>query len=92
MSKMISDDEPTNSPQRSWTDRWVDIEPAQVPLAERWVDIAPVVPPISRSSPDPELRVIMFVLVFIVLTLTLTIIQVRFRVLRGANEGDHAAA
>jgi hypothetical protein len=93
MSRMIPDDEPVQtSVQGSWTDRWVDIEPTQLPLAARWVDIAPVTPAISRSTPDPELRVMMFVLVFIVIALTLTIIQVRFRALRGPDEGDHIVA
>lgn len=105
MSQMTADDEPVRSPvqapvqvplqrfaQRAWADRWVDIEPAQLPLADRWVDIAPVTPPPSRSVPDPELRMMVLGLVFIVIALMLAIIQVLFGAARGAVERDEAVA
>lgn len=101
MSQMRPDDEPVQAPvqapaqrvvQRSWADRWVDIEPAPLPLAERWVDIAPVTPSPSASAPDPELRMMVMGLVFIVVALMLAIIQVLFGAARGAGEGDQAVA
>ncbi|HUN96484.1 MAG TPA: hypothetical protein VMU69_09625 [Bradyrhizobium sp.] len=105
MSQMMADDEPVRGPvqapvqaplqklaQRSWADRWVDIEPAQLPLSDRWVDIAPVTPPPSRSAPDPELRMMVLGLVFIVVALMLAIIQVLFGAARGAAERDEAVA
>jgi hypothetical protein len=93
MSRMTADDEPMQtSVQGPWTDRWVDIEPIQLPLAARWVDIAPVTPPLSKSAPDPELRMMVLVLVFIVIVLTLAMIEVLFRVARGADEEDQAVA
>jgi hypothetical protein len=80
MSKMIvPDDEPVQAPvQGSWRDRWVDIEPTQLPLAARWVDIPPVTPPPNESASDPELRMMMSVLALIVITLTLAIVKVLF--------------
>jgi hypothetical protein len=99
MSEMLPDDEPAPAPlqplpvERSWADRWVNIEPAQVSLAERLVDVDPVTPPpLSNSAPDPELRMMVAGLVFIVVTLMLAILQVLFRAARGPGEGDQAVA
>jgi hypothetical protein len=93
MSKMLPDDKPARTAvQRSWTDRWVDIEPIELSLAARWVDIAPVTPPLSKSAPDPELRMMVLGLAFIVIALTLAMIQVLFRAFRGAGEKDRALA
>ncbi len=93
MSKMMPDDKPARTAvQRSWTDRWVDIEPIELSLAARWVDIAPVTPALSKSAPDPELRVMVLGLAFIVIALTLAMIQVLFRAFRGAGEKDRAIA
>ena len=90
VSKMIPDDEPVQTAvQTPWVDRWVDIEPTQLPLVARWVDIVQVTPP-PLSAPNPEPRGV--VLVFITITLTLAIIEVLFRVARGADKEDRAAA
>jgi hypothetical protein len=101
MSQMAADDEPVQAPvhapvqrfaQRAWADRWVDIEPAQLPLADRWVDIAPVTPPPSKSAPDPELRMMVLGLVLIVVALMLAILEVLFRAARGPGARDQAVA
>jgi hypothetical protein len=101
MSQMMADEEPVQAPvhapvqrllSRSWADRWVNIEPAQLPLADRWVDIPPVTPPLGKSVPDPELRMMVLGLVFIVIALMLAILEVLFRAARGAGAGDQAVA
>ncbi|HVX77936.1 MAG TPA: hypothetical protein VHB49_17515 [Bradyrhizobium sp.] len=91
MSKMMPEDEPVQAPvqapvivQGSWADRWVDIEPVQLPLSARWLDIAPVTPPPSKSVPDPELRIMVLALVSIVIALMLAMVEVLFRAARGA--------
>jgi hypothetical protein len=92
MSKMIPDDEPVQTAvQTPWVDRWVDIEPTQLPLVARRVDIAQVTPPLL-SGPNPEPRGVVLVLVFIAIALTLAIIEALFRVARGAHKEDRAAA
>lgn len=101
MSQMMPDDEPVQAPvqapvqrlvQRSWSDRWVDIKPATLPLAERWVDIAPIAPPPNTSASDPELRMMVLGLVLIVVALMLAIVQVLFGAACGAGERDQAVA
>jgi hypothetical protein len=77
---------------RSWSDRWVDIQPTQLPLAERWVDIAPIAPSLSKSAPDPELRMMVLGLVLVVVALMLAIIEVLFRAASGARDTDQAVA
>lgn len=101
MSQMAADEEPVQAAvhapvqrlaQRAWADRWVDIEPAHLPLADRWVDIAPVTPPLSKSAPDPELRMMVLGLVLIVVALMLAILEVLFRAARGPSARDQAVA
>ena len=93
MSKMMADDEPVSTPVHgSWKDRWVDIKPTELPLAARWVDIAPVTPALSKSAPDPELRIMVLALVFIVIALMLAMVEVLFRAARGPHRRDRAAA
>jgi hypothetical protein len=95
MSKMVADDEPAPPPvpaRGSWKDRWVDIKPTELPLAARWVDIAPVTPALSKSAPDPELRIMVLALVFIVIALMLAMVEVLFRAARGPHRRDRAAA
>jgi hypothetical protein len=91
MSEMLPDE---GTLQRSWVDRWVDIEPPP-PIASRWVDIAQVTPPpIIEPHPEPTVvpRGVMLVLVFVVLAMTLVIVEVLLRIARGANREDRAAA
>ena len=93
MSKMMADDEPVSTPVHgSWKDRWVDIKPTELPLAARWVEIAPVTPALSKSAPDPELRIMVLALVFIVIALMLAMVEVLFRAARGPHRRDRAAA
>jgi hypothetical protein len=93
MPKMMADDEPVSMPVHgSWKDRWVDIKPTELPLAARWVDIAPVTPALSKSAPDPELRMMVLALVFIVIALMLAMVEVLFRAARGPHRRDRAAA
>jgi len=77
--------------QTPWVDRWVDIEPTQLTLVARKDDIAQVTPP-PLSEPNPEPRGVVLVLVFIAIALTLAIIEVLFRVARGGDKEDRAAA
>lgn len=92
MSKMILDAEAAQPDvQTPWADRWVSIEPAESPLAERWVDIPQVTPP-PLVEPNPTPRGMVLVLVFILMMLTLAIIEVLFRIARGADKDDRAAA
>ena len=90
VSKMIPDDEPVQTAlQTPWVDRWVDIEPTQLTLVARKDDFAQVTPP-PLSEPNPEPRGV--VLVFFAIALTLATIEVLFRVARGADKEDRAAA
>jgi len=92
VSRMIPDDEPVQTAvQTPWVDRWVDIEPTQLTLVARKDDIAQVTPP-PLSEPNPEPRGVVLVLVFIAIALTLAIIEVLFRVARGGDKEDRAAA
>jgi hypothetical protein len=91
MSEMLPDEATL---QRSWVDRWVDIE-LPPPIASRWVDIAQVTPPpIIEPHPEPTVvpRGVLLVLVFIVLAMTLVVVEVLLRIARGANKEDRAAA
>jgi hypothetical protein len=91
MSQMLPDE---NTVQRSWVDRWVDIEPPP-PIVSRWVDIAQVTPPpIIEPNPEPRAvpRGVPLVLVFVILAMTLVIVEVLLRIARGANKEDRAAA
>jgi|ERR1700730_1141977 len=91
MSEMLPDGKTV---QRSWVDRWVDIEPPP-PIVSRWVEIAQVTPPpIIEPNPEPKVmpRGVLLVLVFVVMVLTLVILEVLLRIARGANNEDRAAA
>ena len=63
MSEMLPDEEPA---QTAWTDRWVHIEPPQIPIVARWVEIAQVTPAAvieSNVEPTITLRAVMMVIV-----------------------------
>jgi hypothetical protein len=78
MSKMLPEEE--KPVQTLWVDRWVDIEPAQLPIVPRRVDIVQVAPPIERD-PEPNVTLRGVVMVSITTALTLTIIPRRFNYL-----------
>jgi hypothetical protein len=91
MSEMLPDEKTV---QRSWVDRWVDIEPPP-PIVSRWVDIAQVTPPpIIEPNPEPKVvpRGVLLILVSVVMVLTLVILEALLRIARGANREDRAAA
>jgi hypothetical protein len=91
MSEMLPDE---NTVQRSWIDRWVNIEPPP-PIILRWVDIAQVTPPpIIESNPEPGgvPRGVLLVLVFVVMALALAIVEVLLRIARREGKEDRAAA
>lgn len=91
MSEMLPDE---NTVQRSWIDRWVNIEPPPL-IILRWVDIAQVTPPpIIEFNPKPRVvqRGVLLVLVFVVMALTLAIVEVLLRIARGDGKEDRAAA
>jgi hypothetical protein len=91
MSEMLPDE---NTVQRSWVDRWVNIEPPP-PIVSRWVDIAQVTPPpIIEPNPEPRIvpRGVVLALVFVVMALTLAIVEVLLRIERGDDKQDRAAA
>ena len=76
MSKMLPDEKtlPDEQPvQKTWGDRWVDIE--SPPIVSRWVDIAQVTPPPpvieAKSEPMVTLRGVMMVIIAITLTLAI---------------------
>ena len=78
MSKMPPNEEPVQKP---WINRWVDIEPAQLPMVERRADIAqradidqPV--PLPIRKPEPMVTPRGVVMVIIIITLTLAIVMV----------------
>jgi len=69
MLKTLPDEEPV---QKTWGDRWVDIE--SPPIVSRWVDIAQVTPPLvieAKSEPMVTLRGVMMVIIAITLTLAI---------------------
>jgi hypothetical protein len=78
MSKMLPEEE--KPVQTLWVDRWVDIEPAQLPIVPRRVDIVQVAPPIERD-PEPMVTLRGVVMVSITIALTLTIIPRQFNYL-----------
>ncbi len=58
--------------QKTWVNRWVDIE--SPPIVSRWVDIAQVPPPPvieAKSEPMVTLRGLMMVIIAITLTLAI---------------------
>ena len=75
MSKMLLDEKtlPDEEPvQKTWVNRWVDIE--SPPIVSRWVDITQVTPPPvieARSEPMVTLRGVMMVIIAITLTLAI---------------------
>jgi hypothetical protein len=84
MSKMPPNEEPAQKP---WINRWVDIEPAQLPMVERRADIAqradidqpvdinqPVPLPIRKPEPMVTPRGVVMVIIIIVLTLAVVMI------------------
>jgi hypothetical protein len=76
MSGMLPDEEPV---QTLWVDRWVEIEPPQLPIVARWVDIAQVAPPPSiERKPEPMVTPRGVVMVIIAIALTLAIVEVLF--------------
>ncbi len=69
ISKTLPDEEPV---QKTWVNRWVDIE--SPPIVSRWVDIAQVPPPPvieAKSEPMVTLRGLMMVIIAITLTLAI---------------------
>lgn len=83
MSAMLPEDKPVQTAvQTPWVDRWVDIEPPQLPIVARWVDILQIKPtPIIERKPEPMIspRTVVLVLVAIALALTLATIELLFR-------------
>ena len=78
MSKMPPNEEPV---QKSWVNRWVDIEPPQLPMVERRADIAepaditqPGPLPIRKPAPMVTPRGVVMVIIIILLTLAVVMI------------------
>jgi hypothetical protein len=78
MSKMPANEEPA---QKSWVNRWVDIEPPQLPMVERRADITQPVDitqpeplPIRKSEPMVTPRGVVMVIIIILLTLAVVMI------------------
>src|SRR3979411_226569 len=70
-SKMLPDEEPV---QKTWVDRWVDIE--SPPIVSRWVDIAQVTPPpVIEAKFEPMVTLRGLMMVIIAITLTLAIVE-----------------
>jgi hypothetical protein len=70
-SKMLPDEEPV---QKTWVDRWVDIE--SPPIVSRWVDIAQVTPsPVIEPKSEPMVTLRGMVMLIIAITLTLAIVE-----------------
>lgn len=64
----------------AWSDRWVDIEPTQIPILARWVDIDQVIPsPIAERKPERKIQPRGVIWVFIAIVLALAIIEILFR-------------
>lgn len=82
MSEMLLDDEPVQTTvQTPWADRWVDIEPSQLPLAMRRVDDVQVASPVNmeRKADPAVLSRGLIWFVFITIVLTIAIIEALFR-------------
>jgi hypothetical protein len=70
-SKMLPDEEPV---QKTWVDRWVDIE--SPPILSRWVDIAQVTPaPVIEPKSEPMVTLRGVVMLIIAITLMLAIAE-----------------
>ena len=70
-SKMLPDEEPV---QKTWVDRWVDIE--SPPIVSRWVDIAQVTPsPVIEPKSEPMVTLRGVVMLIIAITLMLAIVE-----------------
>jgi hypothetical protein len=63
--------------QTPWVNRWVDIEPPQLPIVTRWVDIVQVGPP-PIIEPEPMVTPRGVVMVIIAIALTLATVEVLF--------------
>jgi len=70
MSKMPPNEEPA---QKSWVNRWVDIEPPQLPMVERRADIAQ---PADIDQPEPMVTPRGVVMVIIIILLTLAVVMI----------------
>jgi hypothetical protein len=85
MSEMSLDHEPMQTTvQTPWVDRWVDIEPSQLPIVVHRVDSVQVAPPPDMER-KPEPMVLsrgLAWLAFIAIVLTLAIIEILFRCTR----------
>jgi hypothetical protein len=83
MSEMLPEDKPVQmTVQTPWVDRWVDIEPPQLPIVARWVDIVQVKPlPVIERKAEPMVspRALVLVLATIAMALTLATIELLFR-------------
>ena len=83
MSAMLPDDKPVQTTvQAPWVDRWIDIEPPQLPIVARWVDIVQVKPlPVIERKAEPMVspRALVLVLATIAMALTLATIELLFR-------------
>jgi hypothetical protein len=83
MSAMLPDDKPVQTTvQAPWVDRWIDIEPPQLPIVARWVDIVQVKPlPVIERKAEPIVspRALVLVLAAIAMALTLATIELLFR-------------
>jgi len=83
MSKMSPNEEPVQTP---WVNRWVSIEPPQLPIVERGADIAPSEitqpEPLPIRKPEPMVTPRGVVTVIIIILLTLAVVMI--------FEGPHA--
>src|SRR6266700_2782045 len=71
MLKTLPDEEPV---QKTWVNRWVDIE--SPPIVSRWVDIAQVTPtPVIEAKSEPMVTLRGVMMVVIAITLTLAIVE-----------------
>ena len=71
MLKTLPDEEPV---QKTWVNRWVDIE--SPPIVSRWVDIAQVTPsPVIEPKSEPMVTLRGMVMLIIAITLTLAIVE-----------------
>ena len=78
MSKMPPNEEPV---QKSWVNRWVDIEPPQLPMVERRADIAQPADimqpePLPIRKPGPMVTPGGVVMVIIIILLTLAVVMI----------------
>ena len=78
MSAMLPDDKPVQTTvQAPWVDRWIDIEPPQVPIVARGVEPLPVIE--RKAEPMVSPRALVLVLATIAMALTLATIELLFR-------------